>query len=132
MSHSCKTYRTTLNSASSQNLILPIKIASANALFVLFQNTQMLENSHYASCTRNCPFTCLEWKDKGYSPLPNKLKDDLPYFVGSDVAPVVKGVGTLTPFTIQLRLGNEMLPIQPISNMHMLTQELLTCRACRK
>jgi hypothetical protein len=33
-------------------------------------------------------------------------------------------VGTITPFSIQLRLGNEMLPIQPITNMHMLTQEL--------
>jgi hypothetical protein len=36
LSHSCKTYRTTLSSASRQNLILPIKIASANDLFVLF------------------------------------------------------------------------------------------------
>jgi hypothetical protein len=38
--------------------------------------------------------------------------------------PKVSGVGTITPFSIQLRLGNEMLPIQPITNMHMLTQEL--------
>jgi hypothetical protein len=65
LSHSCKTYRTTLNTASSQNLILPIKIASANALFVLFQNTNMLENSHYASCTRNCPFTSFQWTGTG-------------------------------------------------------------------
>jgi hypothetical protein len=34
LSHSCKTYRNTINSADTQNLILPIKIASANALFV--------------------------------------------------------------------------------------------------
>ena len=40
------------------------------------------------------------------------------------MAPVVKSVGTLTPFSIQLRLENEMLPIQPITNKHMLTQEL--------
>ena len=40
------------------------------------------------------------------------------------MAPVLKGVSTLTPFSLQLRLGNEMLPIQPITNMHMLTQEL--------
>jgi hypothetical protein len=124
LSHSCKTYRTTLNSASSQNLILPIKIASANALFVLFQNTQMLENSHYASCTRNCPFTSFQWNSKDFDPLSNISKNDLPYFVGSDVPPVVKSVSTLTPFSIQLRLGNEMLPIQPITNVHMLTQEL--------
>jgi hypothetical protein len=30
---SCKTYRTTLNSSASQKLILPIKMASENALF---------------------------------------------------------------------------------------------------
>jgi hypothetical protein len=34
LSHSCKTYRNTLNSADTLNLILPIKIASENALFV--------------------------------------------------------------------------------------------------
>jgi hypothetical protein len=63
-------------------------------------------------------------RNGGTTPLSNKLKDDLPYFVGSDVAPVLKGVSTLTPFSIQLRLGNEMFPIQPITNLHMLTQEL--------
>jgi hypothetical protein len=124
VSHSCKTYRTTLNSSSSQNLILPIKIASANALFVLFQNVNMLENSHYASCTRNCPFTSFQWNAKDYTPLSDKDKNELPYFVGSDVPPIVKSVGTLTPFSIQLRLGNELLPIQSITNMLMLTQEL--------
>ena len=84
----------------------------------------MLENLHYASCTRNCPFTSFQWTSSGYTPLSNKDKDELPYFVGSDKAPKVSSVGTITPFSIQLRLGNEMLPIQPITNMHMLTQEL--------
>jgi hypothetical protein len=80
VSHSCKTYRATMNSATTQNLILPIKIASANALFVLFQNTNMIENCMYASCTRNCPFTALEWKDNGYTAL-NTNTTSLPYFV---------------------------------------------------
>jgi len=100
VSHSCKTYRTTLNSSSSQNLILPIKIASANALFVLFQNVTMLENTNYASCTRNCPFTSFQWNAKDFTPLSDKDKNELPYFVGSDVPPIVKSVGTLTPFSI--------------------------------
>ena len=33
-------------------------------------------------------------------------------------------VSTITPFSNQLRLGNELLPIQPTTSMHMLTQEL--------
>jgi hypothetical protein len=81
VSHSCKTYRTTLNSSSSQNLILPIKIASANALFVLFQNVTMLENTNYASCTRNCPFTSFQWNAKDFTPFSDKDKNELPYLV---------------------------------------------------
>ena len=123
MSHSCKTYRNTLNSADSQNLILPIKIASANALFVLFQNTQMIESSMYASCTRNCPFTALQWTESGYTVL-NADAGTAPYFAGSDLPPVLTGLGTINPFSIQLRLGNELLPQQPMTNLTMLTQEL--------
>ena len=47
-----------------------------------------------------------------------------PYFVGSDLPPVLTGLGTINPFSIQLRLGNELLPQQPMTNLTMLTQEL--------
>jgi hypothetical protein len=117
VSRSCRTYRQVLNSSVTQNLILPIKIASATAMFVLFQNATMVENSHYLSCTRNCPFTNFTW-----TPTNDKLTTN--YFVGSDVPPTITTVQNNNPFSIQLRIGNELLPIQPITNVPMLVQEL--------
>jgi hypothetical protein len=83
----------------------------------------MIENSMYASCTRNCPFTSLQWSESGYTLL-NADATASPYFVGSDLPPVLTGLGTINPFSIQLRLGNELLPQQPMTNLTMLTQEL--------
>ena len=108
-----KTYRTIAAASSSQTLILPIKIASANSLHCIFQNSNMYENLSYNSLTGNCPFTSFRWNvDK------NK-------FVGSDTAPVLTGVSpTSTPFSVQLRLGNELLPIQPITSVPQMVSEL--------
>jgi hypothetical protein len=58
----------------------------------------MLENSDYASCTRNRSFTSFQWYAKVYVPLSNKSANDLTYFVGSDKAPTLKNVSTITPF----------------------------------
>jgi hypothetical protein len=117
VSRSCRTYRQVLGSSPTQNLILPIKIASATAMFVLFQNATMMENTHYLSCTRNCPFSTYTWT-------PTNTSLATQYFVGSDVAPTITSVQNNTPFSIQLRIGNELLPIQPITNVPMLVQEL--------
>ena len=40
-----------------------------------------------------------------------------PYFVGSDLPPVLTGLGKINPFSIQSRLGNELLPQQPMTNL---------------
>lgn len=109
--HSCRTYRAICQQSQNQSIILPIKIASATALFVLFRNTTMEENFNYLSNTRSCPFTSF------------KMNMDS-NFVGSDIAPTIKTVNTLMPFTIQLRLGNELLPITPINSVNFLVKEL--------
>ena len=44
--------------------------------------------------------------------------------MGSDVAPDIVCVQNNNPFSIQLRIGNELLPIQPITSVPMLIQEL--------
>ena len=41
-------------------------------------------------------------------PLPHLI------FWGSDLPPVLTGLGTINPVSIQLRLGNELLPQQPM------------------
>jgi hypothetical protein len=117
VSRSFRAYQQVLGSSSTQNLILPIKIASATAMFVLFQNATMMENTHYLSCTRNCPFSTYIWT-------PTNANLTTQYFVGRDVAPTMTSVQNNNPFSIQLRIGNELLPIQPITNEPMLVQEL--------
>ena len=52
-----RTYRTICAASSSQTIILPIKIASANSIHCIFQNTTMYESLNYNSLTGNCPLT---------------------------------------------------------------------------
>jgi len=108
-----KTYRTICAASSSQTIILPIKIASANSIHCIFQNQDMYENLNYNSLSGNCPLTSFKWNV------------DTTRFVGSDTAPTLTGVATTgTPFSIQLRLGNELLPVQPITTVPQLISEL--------
>lgn len=110
---SVRTYRNILAQSENQALILPIKVASANSLWLLFQNQNMLENTHYLSTTRICPFSAYQFKPDG--------KDA----VGSTFPPVVKSVKTQTPFSIQLRIGNELMPQQPITSLPQVMTELM-------
>ena len=115
-----KTYRTICAASSSQTIILPIKIASANSLHCIFQNQTMYESLNYNSLTGNCPLTSFQWNI------------DATKFVGSDTAPTLTGVSTTgTPFSIQLRLGNELLPIQPITTVPQLVSELERSIHCK-
>ena len=115
-----KTYRTICAASSSQTIILPIKIASANSLHCIFQNTNMYESLNFNSLTGNCPLTKFQWAV------------DTTKFVGSDTAPTLTGIATTsTPFSIQLRLGNELLPIQPITTVPQLVSELERSIHCK-
>jgi hypothetical protein len=44
--------------------------------------------------------------------------------VGSNIPPTVQSVTTINPFSIQLRLGNDFLPVQPITDVPTLINEL--------
>ena len=114
--HSVRTYRVNTTLSNSQSIILPIKVASANSLFLLFQNQNMIENPYYLSCTRNNPFVGYKW-----TPLAGP---DGAYFVGSDASPTITGASAVQPFSIQLRLGNELLPQQPIQDIQSVIYEL--------
>lgn len=112
LAQSVRTYKSQMATSGNQNLILPIKVASANSLWLVFQNSTMIENSYYLGCTRTCPLTSYTHNI------------DVGHFVGSDTAPLIQTVNTITPFNIQLRIGNELFPQQPITNVSMLLTEL--------
>ena len=110
---SVRTYRTLTAASLNQNLILPVKVASANSMWVIFQNQKMIEDTAYCSCTRTCPFTSFTW-----------TKDNA-FLVGSNTPPKVQGVSTSSnALSVQLRIGNELLPIQPINSIQQVMIEL--------
>ena len=76
----------------------------------------MNENPYYLGCTRSCPLTSYTWNQSNATYGQN--------FVGSNVPPTVQSVNALNPFSIQLRIGNEYLPIQPITDIPTLMIEL--------
>ena len=76
----------------------------------------MNENPYYLGCTRSCPLTSYTWNTS------NTTYGSC--FVGSNVAPIVQSVNALNPFSIQLRIGNEYLPFQPITDVSTLLVEL--------
>ena len=80
----------------------------------------MFESLNYNSLTGNCPLTGFKWNV------------DATKFVGSDTAPTLTGIATMnTPFSIQLRLGNELLPIQPITSVPQIVSELERSIHCK-
>lgn len=108
-----KTYRTVCSNSEAQTIILPIKVSSANSLHFLFQNETMRENLNYNSLTGNCPLTHFKWTT------------DTDHFVGSDTAPTFTGLETTgSNMSIQLAIGNELLPQQPITSVTNLVSEL--------
>ena len=111
---SVRTYKSLLSQSTSQNLILPVKVASANSMWVIFQNQNMVDNTHYCSLTRSCPLSLFQW-----APSSTRCA------VGSDTIPTVKPVLAQNAFQIQLRIGNELLPIQPMTCINHVVTELL-------
>lgn len=110
---SVRTYRTLLAQSQNQSLILPIKVASANSLWVIFQNQNMIENTHYLSSSRTCPFSSYQFTT------------DSARAVGSQNKPTVQNVIAQNPFSIQLRIGNELMPQQPITSLQQVMTELM-------
>lgn len=111
---SVRTYKNLLQSSITQGLnINGTNISSANSLWVIFQNQNTIENTHYCSLTRTCPFASFQWTPDPYDK-----------FVGSDTAPSVKAVSTTDAFNIQLKIGNETLPVQPITSIPQVLTEL--------
>ena len=111
---SIRTYRTIMAQSLNQSLILPIKVASATGLWLMFQNQMMIESPYYNSLSRTCPFSCFQWTT------------DANYFVGATATmPKYTAVPTTsTAFSIQLRIGNEVIPQQPMQSINDVLREL--------
>jgi len=134
-------YQSPLNSSSSQNIIIPAKVASANAMYIMFQPQNYLsttEGQLYNSMSRLCPFSQISSQDTyaQTSAISYPTTTSLYQYSASNGA-TTYGVGQATPFStvncpsasgsfsIQLLLGNELLPQQPITCVTEIVSELL-------
>ncbi len=135
---SVRVYQSTVNSASTQSIIIPAKIASANALYVVFLAQNQLsttEGQLYNSQSRFCPYSQIYSIDSNpqtsatqSTSILNKATSGGLYAIGQQTpfgitnAPSASG-----SFQIQLVSGNEYIPTQPITCISEIIAELCKC-----
>ena len=109
--------------SSSQNIIIPAKCASANALIVIFRTSEQISNNpkQYLvnSLTGICPLGSLLYKRDGTS------------VNGTDNVPknsvIQAGATGGSAFSFQLKIGNDLIPQQPMTSPTELICELENC-----
>ncbi len=133
-------YQSQVNSSVSQNIIVSAKIGSANALYAIFQpqNYQAgTEAQLYNSMSRMCPFSKIYTQDS--SPQTNAISVPTVtsqaayvsgrYAIGQSVPfTYINTSATKGTFKLQLMIGNELVPQQPITSISEVASELIKCQ----
>jgi len=123
--NSVRTYQSPVQATyTTQNILLPCKIASANALYCVFQpsnyTTGGLDTQLYESTSRMCPFsTIYSSATTGISSTTSGQSTiglSSPFTI---VNPSAKSGG----FEIQLKIGNELIPQQPMTSISEIVAE---------
>lgn len=135
---SVRVYQSTVNSASTQTIIIPAKIASANALYTVFLAQNQLsttEGQLYNSQSRFCPFSQIYSIDSN----PQTSATQSTSVLNKATSGGLYAIGQATPFgitnapsasgsfQIQLVSGNEYIPTQPITCISEIIAELCKC-----
>lgn len=112
---------TLANGSATQNIIIPAKVGSANTLYALFkhsdQTTAGTKQYLYNSLTGVCPLSYALYQDDGVS------------YYGTNISPsigYVPATGT-SNFSFQLKIGNDLVPAQPMQSATELLSELEKC-----
>jgi hypothetical protein len=112
-----------------QNIILPIQIGQATALYLVFRPGSQILNTDYYSNSFSCPFTGLSFDGSRIGP---DTSDSSVYYGRGGVAADVGGVYTLNSsldtqnnglFSYQLFSGTRQYPLQPIQTVSELLVE---------
>jgi hypothetical protein len=120
-SNSVHNYSTPVSTSNSQNLIIPAKIASANTMYCLFVPQAFLSGNEafcYNSLRGICPFGALEiLPGIQANGLTNPYNKNL--FLGYDAGAIqATNIGCSSgQFQIQLKIGNELIPQQPLTTI---------------
>lgn len=104
--------------SSSQNIIIPAKVASANALYCIFKTS---EQTNYGEKQYLVNSLC------GYCPMASAVYvSDSKSYVGTNTAPVYNWVSTTSKggYQFQLKIGNDLIPAQPITSISEIVSEI--------
>jgi hypothetical protein len=131
---SIRSYLVTLQESTTQNIIIPAKIASANSLFITFAPSNYTSGNGndtqlYNSLSRFCPFSKISNANattKTQSSSINGLTPATGLGFSSQFSTINTPAGSGV-FEIQLRLGNELIPQQPLTAVSEIVAELLKC-----
>jgi hypothetical protein len=139
-SNSVRVYQSPVNSSTTQNIIIPATIASANAMYVYFipqNHSSTTEGQLYNSNSRMCPFSKI-WTQDPYPQTSCTQASSVSSLANYSVGQYA--VGQSTPFgvrnapsksgsfQIQLVLGNEYIPVQPMTCISEIVAELVKCQ----
>jgi len=131
---SIRSYLVTLQESTTQNIIIPAKIASANSLFITFAPTNYTAGSGYDaqlynSLSRFCPFSKISNASattKTTTASINGMTRETGLGFTTQYTTINTPAGSGV-FEIQLRLGNELIPQQPLTAVSEIIAELLKC-----
>ena len=123
-------YQTGVTSGSNQQLNIPAKISSANALYCAFQPQNYTSGNDaqlYPSFSRLCPFSSIKVPNGQFG---SSTQASGPNgFIGTST-PIVKNNCSASSgsFQIQLRIGQEVYPQTPIVGITELITENIKCK----
>ena len=137
--NSIRVYQSPLNSSTTQNIIIPAKVASATAIYEVFvpqNHLSTTEGQLYNSSSRLCPFSQIYSSDtfpqtsctQATSVTSQAVYSSGKYALGQATPfGVVNAPSKSGSFQIQLVLGNEYIPTQPITCISEIVSELSKC-----
>lgn len=129
-STSIHVYQTGVQPGSTQNLIIPAKISSANAMYIFFQASNIQSGSDaqlYNSFSRLCPYSKVA-SSSSITSYTSYQATGSSGSIGSANAFTVNNVNAGSgSFEIQLKIGNELIPQQPITSISEIIAESQKC-----
>lgn len=115
-----RSFEASCDNGTQQNIILPIQIGQATALYMVFRPSSVLQSMDYYSNSFACPFTGLS-----YTSVPSAT-NQVGILGASGAGPDVGGLYTLSSslntsalgeFSYQLFSGSKQYPLQPIQTV---------------
>ena len=128
-SNSVHNYQTPISQSNSQNLIIPAKIASANTMYCLFVPQAYVSGNEaylYNSLRGICPFGSVHTRTSALSK--NGLLDAYDTSIAAlgvadNDLEVINIQCSQGAFQVQLKVGNELIPQQPLTTITELVAE---------